>query len=105
MKTYLKIKIKSLADEARTIRNEEKKTSGETRAGLHQHRVIDVRREQRSALLAYGFLRGRDYRVMERTSRTKPDWKRIEKLVRKYTEEDPRITMQRFEQWVQAATA
>ncbi len=53
MKTYLKIKISSLAAEARIIRREEQRWPGDhqIRTGLHEHRVIDVRREARSALL------------------------------------------------------
>ncbi len=67
MKTYLKIKIKSLAAEARIIRQEEKKWPGpsDVRLGLREHRIKDVRREARAALLAYGYLRGRTIHQME----------------------------------------
>lgn len=83
---YLKIKIISLADEARRIRAEEKRHPGgsDTRNGLYLHRINDVRKEARSALLAYGFLRGRTYTQIEPKSYTEPNWKRIATLVQKY---------------------
>lgn len=85
-KTYLKIKIKSLAAEARIIRHEELKWPGtsDVRTSLHNHRVMDVRREARSALLAYGFIRGRTYRTIEFKAAVAPDWKRVAELVTKY---------------------
>lgn len=89
-KTYLKIKIKSLAEEARIIRHEEKKWYGpsETRTGLYLHRVRDVRSEARAALLAYGFLRGRPYAALEKVGNHRQahalDLPRIVKLAQKY---------------------
>lgn len=83
----LKIKIKSLAEEARIIRADEKKLSGSKRESLHIHRVIDVRQEQRSALLAYGFLRGRSYLRIEakrKEGKPGPNWVRIRDLIAKY---------------------
>lgn len=84
MKSYLKVKIKSLAAEARIIRMEERRVNGRRRwvyehqgpakrieelnrefDGLHYHRVMDVRRESRAAQLAYAFIRGRDYKSIE----------------------------------------
>ncbi len=86
MKVYLKIKIMSLAAEARIIRKEERKTPGpsDARQGLHQHRVIDVRRECRVANLAYGFLRGRSYRALEAKCNEQPNWQRVAELIRKF---------------------
>ena len=88
MEVYLKIKIMSLAAEARIIRTEERKRPGpsDARQGLHQHRVQDVRRECRSASLAYGFLRGRGYRALEAKCYEEPRWGRVIELVRKYGE-------------------
>lgn len=53
-------------------------------ASLHRHRVCDVRSEQRSNMLAYAFLRGKSYRQAERTAKTPPDWKRVEKIVKDF---------------------
>jgi hypothetical protein len=108
MKIYLKIKIMSLTAEARIIRAEEKKWPGEhdARLGLHRHRVHEVRPEARHALLAYGFLRGRDYRQLEFKAARAPDWDRVQKLVEKFgaaTKADLPIVAQRFAQWRDAA--
>lgn len=91
-KTFLKIKIMSLAAEARIIRTEEKRwpgtapgaNLGSPRAGLHEHRITVVRPEARVALLAYGFLRGRRYRQIEAKALEAPNWGRVVALVNKY---------------------
>lgn len=83
-KIYLKVKIKSLAEEAKIIKLEErkalrnakhcKKTQGledqvdiwkKTYSELKEHRKGIVRSEYRAALLAYGFIRGKTYNQME----------------------------------------
>jgi hypothetical protein len=101
MKLYLKIKIKSLAAEALIIRKEARKVRGDLRHSLNQHRKTDVRWEARSSMLAYGFLRGRPYKLMEEKVRAdnQPDWTRIEQLVKKFGEDDMRDRMQRFAEW------
>ncbi len=89
---YLKVKIKSLADEARTIHKEELKPHkdmdecgySDERRGLWIHRTGPVRREARHALLAYGFIRGRKYRQMEAKCEFEPDWDTVQRLVTKY---------------------
>jgi hypothetical protein len=81
MSTYLKIKIASLAAEARIIRNEEHKllakhrkwkAKAESRKGaeppalffsIEQHRKQVVRGECRAAHLAQGYIRGTAYRA------------------------------------------
>lgn len=79
----LRVKIKSLAEEARIIRREER-GCGKSRArcrlpeaaakldlarcSLREHRVGVVRRESRYSLLAYAFLRGRPFRAVEAES-------------------------------------
>lgn len=105
MRVYLKVKILSLAAEAHIIRNEARKTSGLVKYSLNAHRTNEVRGEARSALLAYGFLRGRSYLQMEAKTHSGPDWKRVEALVRKYGEGDIRERMQRFSEWKEASTA
>lgn len=86
MKTYIKIKIKSLADEAKIIRQEEMKFPGhyKVREGLYLHRVNCVRPECRASNLAYGFLRGRSYSEIEQNPKTKPNWKRVQRIIEKY---------------------
>lgn len=59
-----RVKIKSLAEEARIIRHEEKRLlSPQDRGCLHAHRVNIVREEQRATLLAYAYARGVPYRL------------------------------------------
>lgn len=96
-RTYLKIKVTSLAAEQALIRREEQKVkkayqrkrkSGDTPPsvffGLQEHRKKDVRPEARAANLAYGFLRGRTYAQMEPKTYETFNFKRVEALVLKY---------------------
>ncbi len=105
-KTYLKIKIKNLADEAWDIRHEEKKQKGWKRFcertnnpnlneatgvfwGLRNHRKEIVRPEARAALVAYGFIRELPYRVVENPAKGNiPDMARVYTLVHKYGPHD-----------------
>lgn len=94
----LKVKIVSLVLEAKYIRKQEdnvfkgwSKLKEEQQQGrnrlyweLKNHRTDDVRPEIRSSLLAYGFLRGREYERLETKAKTEPDWKRVISLVEKF---------------------
>lgn len=84
----LKIKLKSLAAEARIIRQDETKAykSGDYDTGnsLHNHRVQGVRWEARATLLAYQYLRGVPYIVCERNARTEPNWDKVWRMAKKY---------------------
>lgn len=88
MQVFLKVKIKELAEEARIIRKEEKiaKERRETSKliQLHEHRIRVVRPAARSALLAYGYLRGTPYLAIENKTTKSIDLKELERLVRKY---------------------
>lgn len=124
--TMLKVKIKSLADEARAIRLEERRALGRResagvfrgrddalRLELREHRVKDVRAEQRSSLLAYAFLRGRTLAACEgskpKPGHREPDWKRVGELVWKFGPVTPAETKEqlaaRLAEWRTAATA
>jgi len=94
-KTYLKIKIKSLAAEAVIIKQEERKwkfpvfTDNVKQPhpmffALRQHRLLEVRKECRSAIIAYGYLRGRAYDQIEAFCYERADWSRVAELVYKY---------------------
>lgn len=80
-------------------------TAMSTLWGLRHHRIYDVRGESRSSHVAYGFLRGLPYRRIEANTKTAPDWSRVEALVKKYGDDDPRDRMQRFSEWKEAAEA
>jgi hypothetical protein len=81
---FLKVKIKSLAAEARIIRHEERKSRGQLRNDLANHRKGIVRREARNTQLAYGYLRGRSYRQLEHSCHRQPDWEAVERMVKRY---------------------
>ena len=72
MSLELKVKIKSLAEAARIIRKEECKLDWKTdqakRFKLFIHRTVDIRIEARATLLAYAYLRGREYLSVEPTA-------------------------------------
>lgn len=72
--TELKIKICSLAEEAKIIRREEGRFPSDSnkRFRLRNHRIMVVRREARAAQLAYGFLRGMPYNKMEAKTHDEP---------------------------------
>lgn len=94
---FLKIKLKSLAAEARIIRHEERKSDGDRRCKLHHHRVGEVRREARATHLAYGFLRGIPRLSIERKARTEPDWDKIERMAGRYGDASRFADWQRVE--------
>lgn len=64
---FLKIKIKSLAAEAVIIRHHERRSlDHQIRSALREHRVGVVREECRATHLAYGFIRGKRRRLIEK---------------------------------------
>lgn len=95
----LKIKAKSLAEEARIIRKEEQKLHGWRKSVISEHRRFDVRNEARATHLARTFLRGKSYKSVESSSSHTSGyiWEKIQKRVlamvqkygdRKTTKED-----------------
>lgn len=130
MKTHLKIKIMSLAAEARIIRREERrwprlrdlapeqvtaehvrsKRTGHApcwtvRATLADHRRGIIRSEARYSLLAYGFLRGRPYRVIERDARELPSEARIADLAARFGGGDKKALQAQVVEWLKAPAA
>jgi len=83
-KIHLKIKIKSLADEARTIRAEARKVKGMARHRLNEHRTGVVRTEARHSLLAYGILRGMLYERMEKKCEEIPNWTKVTDMAKRF---------------------
>lgn len=81
----LRVKIKSLASEARIIRQEAQRTNSATaRLDLHLHRINVVRKEARAALLAYAFLRRKPYGSVERYTHEPPDWARVKRIAQRF---------------------
>lgn len=64
----LRVKAKSLAEEAHLIRREERRTRGLLRDELRWHRTGVVRFEARATHLAYGIIRGRSIDRIEKSS-------------------------------------
>lgn len=100
-RVYLKVKLKSLAEEARIIRREEQK-GGDHREGLYRHRVDDVRSEARHTVLAYNFIRGRSYKQTEPHTITPIDINRVLKMVKKYGEPGDEDRLKKLEEWFKA---
>lgn len=83
----LRVKLKSLAEETRIIRREERRTHGALREELYLHRTRAVGVEARLTHLAYGFIRGRTYEQMEATTKsplTPASWERVRAMLKKY---------------------
>lgn len=100
-RVYLKVKLKSLAEEAKIIRHEEKK-GGDHREGLHRHRVDDVRSEARHTVLAYNFIRGRSYKQTEPFTTSPPNRSRVLKMVKKYGEPGVENREELLDAWFEA---
>lgn len=99
-RAYLKVKIKSLAEEAKIIRLETKHAKlGSIRLGLYLHRIHVVRPEARHTHLAYGFLRGREYHQIEPKAHTAPNWKKVRKMVEKYGTHSTWEVHQHTDEW------
>jgi len=90
---HLTVKINTLAAEARIIRRKERSLKkGRPLAGLtlqrfeslQHHRKLTVRRETRHSLLAYAYLRGVPYRVVEQTCDEAPNWTSVAKNVNRF---------------------
>jgi hypothetical protein len=86
---FLRVKLKSLAAEAGIIRHEERKANRNRdftlQNSLSEHRKIVVRREARSTLLAYQYLRGVPYFACETPSENNPpDWESVGRMVWRY---------------------
>lgn len=86
----LKIKIKSLSEEARIIRKDENKSKKLKRPwvidSLHEHRIHVVRPEVRAANIAYGLLRGKTLEQIEPNRKNIPHGllDRVNKILDKY---------------------
>lgn len=80
----LRVKLKSLAEESRIIRKEERRTDGMLREELHKHRVREVRKAARHTHLAYGLIRGKTPEQIEPNAVIPPDWKAVNAMIRKY---------------------
>jgi hypothetical protein len=77
---------------------------GQVWGTLHEHRRGIVRFEARHNLLAYGFLRGRNYLQVERSYHigNAPKWDKVFRIALRFSNGiDERDLKQKFEEWVQ----
>lgn len=97
---FLKVKLKTLAEEARIIRHEERKYFGMDRWDLQHHRKTVVRDEARRTLIAYQFIRGRNWRVHVSScdyTRTM-DLDHVERMIRRYGSTESRDGFKAFKE-------
>jgi len=81
----LKVKIKYLAEEARIIRLEERRAaSRQLHEDLYRHRIDVVRYEARHCLLAYAFLRGKEYAEVEASAHDWPNFEKVDRIARRF---------------------
>ena len=97
---HLKIKIKSLVDEARSIRKEANSQSGMVKWRLNQHRTEVVRPHARKNLLAYGIINGVSYCAMEKKCNEPPNFQGVAAIAKRFGATDEAI-----DAWVQDAKA
>ncbi len=72
-----------------------------TRAALHNHRVVEVRREAFATHLVYGFLRGREFaQIAPGSQPTVEVWARARRMLKKY---GPSDAMFAFDAWSRSA--
>ena len=87
----LRVKLMSLAEEARIIRRAEAKYFGRKNQNansvghsLHLHRICDVRHAARLSLLAFALLRGVAYLRVENKTSWAPDFAEVRKLADRF---------------------
>lgn len=90
---HLKIKIKSLAAEAKIIRHEarrldkvikDRQVAGGVKQVLNGHRKWPVGHEARHSLLAYALIRDKPYEIVEQKCYEAPSWKKVSELAKRF---------------------
>lgn len=109
----LRVKIKSLAVEARIIRLEEqrakKRHDTALLVSLEQHRKYVVRSEARHSQLAYAFLRGKPYDMVEtkwlspRMGGRAVSWGSVESIAKRFS--DSAWDAKAFTEWCKSRVA
>jgi len=95
----LKIKVKNLADEARTIRTEERKVHGMEKWNLQHHRKTVVRNAARRTQIAYQIVRGRDWEpCASHNGFTRlSDYSEVSRMVKRYGSAESVLTLPTIE--------
>lgn len=99
MKTHLRVKIASLVAERRIIKREMRHwdyLKPDPNWGIMRrvpmwqslnHHEIKLKSDERAALLAYGFLRGKSYKQLENLCYTEPNWAKVKANVKTFGED------------------
>lgn len=92
---YLKVKIKSLQEEAKIIRKFEKqyKKNDDLRNGLCEHRKGIVRDEQFHTFLAYAYLRGKTFQSVAPGCNRKITRSKVADMVWRYGDVSSRVVI------------
>lgn len=109
-KLHLKIKIKTLVEEAKIIRSFEEKFAWADeekneypRFRLQEHRKGIVRNATRHNLLAYGCLRGVPYKKMEAKCKVNPDFDWIRRTAITFSSKYKKELVKTIDNWIQDA--
>jgi len=95
------VNVKSLAAEAKFIREEiHKTTSTSVKNALATHRMMRLKPESRLAHLALAFVRGQPYRKVENKVRTKPCKSAMEKKINKFVSYSQRVSVTDVDNWL-----
>lgn len=102
-KLGLRVKVKHLAEEAKIIRKEEKRTNGDTREWLYLHRIHSVRPECRATHIAYAFAKGTALKKVEKYPSEIPSsvWARVAKMVNLYSNR----STNEYKEWISSSLA
>lgn len=96
-----RIRIQKKLDRARAQLNNPR--AMKAHATLNYHRKEELRSHARSSFLAYGFIRGLEYKQIENLSYSEPDWMEVRRLIEKFSEEGSQTWSVRFEEFKQQA--
>lgn len=97
---HLKVKVMSLAAEARIIRQQVWKAKGMVKWRLNEHRTDVVRVHARHNGLAYGILRGVPYSAIEKKCDKKPDFEKVATIAKRFGSDEKMVSA-----WVEKAEA
>lgn len=80
----LRVKVKSLAEEARIIRREERRTHGALQGELRFHRIGPLRKAARESHIAYALVKGRTLEQIEHPNSSPFDKDAVNKMLFRY---------------------
>lgn len=101
----LKIMNRTDLTEAQKARVAKRLEVSHRRQDLVSHRKVVVGVEARHSYLAYAFLRGVPLKTVEAKSYVKPEWSRVEKMVKRFSKDfaNDQEIKQKLEEWIQSA--